>query len=312
MSDESKNVPQVAIDQQVIDDALQSVQRREEQPPTESTDVPTNSVVAVDELNEEIRSLREALRQREAELEASQAMGRETTARLKETHDRLLRTAADHENYKRRVQKEKEEISRFGNEKLLKELLPVLDNLDRALEHAKSPSDFEGLLTGIQMTRKMFEDALARFGVKGFSALGQPFDPNLHEAMQLVESDSPPNTVVQEYVRGYTLNDRLVRPAMVVVAKAREEQSESTAAEAVSDAPAEEIPPEASAEATASADAPTERLDVAEMQQQAAQAATGEGEIDAKEAETPSAPSSAAESPDARGAEDAKAEESGI
>ena len=135
--------------------------------------------------------------------------------------DRALRAAADLENVKKRAQKEREDIQKFGGEKMLKDFLPVLDNLDRALAHAKSPADFESLREGLVMTRKLFEDAFGKHGVKGFSALGQPFDPHRHEAMQQVETaEVPPNTVVTEVVRGYTLNDRLIRPAMVAVSRA--------------------------------------------------------------------------------------------
>ena len=134
----------------------------------------------------------------------------------------MLRAAADLENFKKRAQKEKEEVQRFGSEKLLKDFLPVLDNLDRALEHAKAGTEQDAFRQGVAMTRKMFEDALGKNGVKPFSAKGKPFDPNLHEAMQQVETDElPPNHVYAELVRGFTLNDRLIRPALVMVSKAK-------------------------------------------------------------------------------------------
>jgi molecular chaperone GrpE len=155
-----------------------------------------------------------------AQLELSQAKGREMMERIRDTHERMLRAVADLENYKKRANKEKEEVQKFGNEGLLREFVPVMDNLDRALEHAKSNSDFDSLLAGLAMTRKQFEDALARHGVRSFSAVGQPFDPHLHEAMQHVETtEVPPHHVVSEMVRGYTLNERLVRPALVSVAQ---------------------------------------------------------------------------------------------
>jgi molecular chaperone GrpE len=98
--------------------------------------------------------------------------------------------------------------------------LPVVDNFDRALEHAKSSGDMKSLETGVAMVRKLFEDALARHGVKAFDSVGKLFDPNFHEAMgQMETKDAPPNTVMKELVRGFTLNDRLVRPALVMVAK---------------------------------------------------------------------------------------------
>lgn len=143
------------------------------------------------------------------------------TAEAADFKDRALRSAADLDNLKKRAQKEREEIQKFGSEKLLKDFLPVLDNLDRALAHWKDAPDTGSLREGLAMTRKLFEDTLGKHGVKGFSAEGQPFDPHRHEAMQQVETaDVPPNTVVHEVVRGYTLNDRLIRPALVAVSRA--------------------------------------------------------------------------------------------
>ncbi len=129
-----------------------------------------------------------------------------------------MRAVADLENYKKRAVKEREEVQKFGVEKLVKDLLPVLDNLDRALAAAQ-PGDT--LVDGVKLVRASFEQALARHGVKGFSALGQPFDPARHEAlMQVPTADAAPGTVVLEHARGFTLNERLVRPAMVGVAVA--------------------------------------------------------------------------------------------
>jgi molecular chaperone GrpE len=193
----------------------------------------------VKKLKNDVLEARQALRQREAELEVSQEMSRSTLAKLKDQHERTLRAVADLDNFKKRIVKEREDTARFGQEKLLRDFLPVLDNLDRALEHAKSAADFEGLKSGILMTRKHFEDMLARFGVKGFSALGKVFDPKMHEAIQQMESDEPVNTIVHEVVRGFTLHDRLMRPAMVAVAKAR-------AGAPAEPAPAAEAPAESS------------------------------------------------------------------
>jgi molecular chaperone GrpE len=154
----------------------------------------------------------------ETQLELSQAKARETLERLKDEHERLLRAAADLENAKKRAAREREEVQRFGNERLLKDLLPALDGLDRAL--AAVPED-DPLAKGVRMVRSTLEQALAKHGVKGFSAMGAPFDPALHEAlMQVPTADAAPGTVVLEHARGFTLNDRLIRPAMVGVAVA--------------------------------------------------------------------------------------------
>jgi molecular chaperone GrpE len=113
----------------------------------------------------------------------------------------------------------------------------VLDNLDRALEHAKPGTEFESFRQGVAMTRKLFEDSLAKHGVKGFSSRGQPFDPHRHEAMQQVETDEmPPNHVHTELLRGFTLHDRLVRPALVMVSKAREAPAKAAPADTSSPA----------------------------------------------------------------------------
>ena len=175
-----------------------------------------------------------------AQLELSMAKGRELMGKVKDEHEKMLRATADLENYKKRATKEKEEVQKFGSEKLLRDFLPVVDNFDRALEHARTSGDIESLKKGVEMTRKLFEDTLAKHGVKSFSSKGELFDPNRHEAMSAAESDElPPNHVHSEYLRGFTLNDRLIRPALVVVSKAKSPPPEPEAAAAETPAPAE-------------------------------------------------------------------------
>jgi molecular chaperone GrpE len=153
----------------------------------------------------------------------------ESRKETEKNRDLYMRARADLENYRKRVQREKEDLARFGNENILREILPVLDNLERAVEHARSEnSETEGLLQGVEMTISQFQKALDKFGARTFSALGEPFDPARHEAMgQLETEDHPPNTVVQELQKGCLLNDRLLRPAMVMVARAPEKKSSS-------------------------------------------------------------------------------------
>jgi len=148
-------------------------------------------------------------------------------------HDLYLRARADLENYRRRAQKDKEDLAKFANENLLRELLPVLDNLSRALEHAREgETDSGALMQGVEMTLGQFNKALEQFGVAPVEALGQAFNPDCHEAMGQLESDEhPPNTVVQELQKGYFLNQRLLRPALVMIAKAPAPPSEAPAAE---------------------------------------------------------------------------------
>ena len=163
----------------------------------------------------------------EAQLEESFKRARETGERLKETHERLLRTAAEFDNFKKRAAKEKDDVQRFGSERLHKDFLPVMDNLERALDHAEQ-HDPKQVIEGVRLVQKLFESTLAKHGVVGFSAVGKPFDPALHEALMQTESDQPAGTVISEMAKGYKLNERLVRPAAVVVAKARTPATSST------------------------------------------------------------------------------------
>lgn len=136
--------------------------------------------------------------------------------------DLYLRERADLENTRKRHQRDREEAIRFANDRLLREMIPVLDNLERAVGHAEQGDDEkQGLLEGVNMTINQFRKVLEDFGVKPIIALGEDFDPNLHQAMGQVESaDQAPNTVISEFQKGYLLNDRLLRPSMVMVAKA--------------------------------------------------------------------------------------------
>ena len=154
---------------------------------------------------------------------------RELEDELSETRERVLRTAADAENFKKRLQREKEEQTRYANESLMRELLPVIDNLERALEHSEVGADQGGLLEGLNMTLKGFLDTLTRFGCTPVEAAGKPFDPNFHEAVSQEESaDHEPNTVLRELQKGYMLKERLLRPAMVLVSKRTSQQDNAT------------------------------------------------------------------------------------
>ncbi|MBE9486274.1 MAG: nucleotide exchange factor GrpE [Chloroflexi bacterium] len=149
--------------------------------------------------------------------------------------EQYLRTLADMENLRKRTQREKEELAKYANENILREILPVIDNLERAVEHAEQAENSEGLLEGVQMTLEQFGQVLTRFGVERVESLGQPFDPALHQAMGQLETDEyPANTVARQMQKGYQLNERLLRPAMVMVAKEatvpKPEDDESTTA----------------------------------------------------------------------------------
>ena len=145
-------------------------------------------------------------------------------AEAKNNYDRLLRQAAELENYKKRTSRERDEAIRFANETLIKDLLPVVDNLERAIAHAAPAGDESNpLAEGVRMVLRGLMDALAKHGVTAISAQGQTFDPSKHEAMSQVETtDHEPNSVVAELHKGYLLRERLLRPALVSVAKAPE------------------------------------------------------------------------------------------
>jgi molecular chaperone GrpE len=135
-------------------------------------------------------------------------------------HDHYLRARADLDNFRKRAQREKEDLLKFSNETILRELLPVIDNLERALQHAAADGE-KGLLQGVELTLGQFSKVLEKFNVVAIEPLGELFDSARHEAMGQVESaEQPPNTVVQLLQKGYLLNDRLLRPAMVLIAKA--------------------------------------------------------------------------------------------
>ncbi|MBE4750841.1 nucleotide exchange factor GrpE [Corallococcus sp. ZKHCc1 1396] len=250
---------QTDIGQDVIDDAVRSVERRmDEEADTAVSETEVEVEIAASDAEaaaptpevtpptEDAAALRQEVESLRAQLDFSQAKARETLERLKEAHERAkdfqeraLRAAADLENYRKRAQKEKEDVQKFGAEKLLKDLLPVVDNMDRALDAASKSTDFDSFQKGVAMTRKSFEDALGRHGVKGFSAKGLPFDPRVHEAIQQVETtEVAAGHVVYEVTRGFHLNDRLVRPAMVVVARAPEAAPPPAPAASAGDAPA--------------------------------------------------------------------------
>lgn len=142
------------------------------------------------------------------------------TAERDELQERLLRLAADTENYKKRSEREKAEFLKRANEALLKDLLPVLDNLERALEHADGPEGDPSLMEGLGLIHQELFKVLERYGLEPVAALGQPFNPEVHEAMMQQEDlEHADGTVINEMQKGYLLHGRLLRPAMVVVSK---------------------------------------------------------------------------------------------
>lgn len=145
----------------------------------------------------------------------------EALEEIKRVRDQLLRTAADFDNFRKRSRREVTDANERGREEILKELLPVFDNLERAADHAKGATEMGALIDGIDLVIKQFVDTLAKIGVEKLDARGQAFDPSVHEAIQQLETDEvPPGSVAYQVQPGYKMGGRLVRPCMVVVAKA--------------------------------------------------------------------------------------------
>lgn len=139
-------------------------------------------------------------------------------AKADEHYGQLLRLQADFDNYRKRTQKEKTEIIKYASERVVGELLPVLDNFDRAISSAQVNPDFSAFSQGVEMILRQLQTALNKEGLKAIEALGQPFDPNLHDAVLRVESEEhSENTVVEELQKGYYLNEKVLRPSMVKV-----------------------------------------------------------------------------------------------
>ncbi|MGA1790924.1 MAG: nucleotide exchange factor GrpE [bacterium] len=145
--------------------------------------------------------------------------------RNKELYDKYLRLQAEFENFKKRMEREKCEYFKYALERLIKDLIPVFDHLELAIQSAKESKNFESFSEGIQLIYKQLKDILAKEGLSYECSVGEKFDPCKHEAMMHMESaDHEPNVVMEEHKKGYFLNDRLIRPAMVTVAKRPEEK----------------------------------------------------------------------------------------
>ena len=161
----------------------------------------------------------ETLESRIATLEAELAASREEA---RQSQERWLRERADLDNYKKRSDRERADALRFGIERLIKDLLPVVDNLERAVTHAQGGGNGEPLVEGVALVLKALLEVLERHGVTRVEAKGTAFDPTHHEAVAHVETaEHEPNAVMEEHQPGYRLKDRLLRPALVSVAKAK-------------------------------------------------------------------------------------------
>jgi molecular chaperone GrpE len=150
----------------------------------------------------------------------------ELRRQLDDKQDRLLRALAEADNIRRRAQRDRDDFVKYANESLLRDLLPVLDNLDRALESARATTAGGSVVTGVELIQRELLRVLERAGVTRYSAVGQPFDPTRHEAIaRVVSTEAAPDTVVNETAPGYLLNGRVLRPALVAVAAAPDEDA---------------------------------------------------------------------------------------
>ena len=196
MSKSKKDEKEMKPEQEILEENLNEAEIETEQPAEEQ----------VEEVSQE-----EILKARVEELEKANA----------ELKDQMLRRQAELENYRKRLIRDKEEAIQFSNENLIKDLLGFLDNMDRALAVAKSTGDVNGLIEGFEMTQNQLLSTLDRnWGLKAIDAVGKEFDPSLHEAcMMTVDENLDKETVLEEFQKGYTLHDRVIRPAKVKIGK---------------------------------------------------------------------------------------------
>jgi molecular chaperone GrpE len=160
---------------------------------------------------------------------------------VKENYERYLRQVAEVDNFKKRIHREKEDAIRYANENLIKDILPVIDNLERAIAHAQGGSNGKPLVEGVELVLRGLLDVFSKHGVVQIPAVGEVFDPVKHEAMAQVESTQyEPNTVIDEHHRGYLLRERLLRPALVTVAKAPQSKEKKNGDSEVEKAPGDD------------------------------------------------------------------------
>jgi len=158
---------------------------------------------------ESVASLREALEKKEAE--------------CRELQDKYVRTLAEMDNFRKRMNRELNDSVKFANEKILGDLLTVVDNMERAINHSKEKKDFDSLIDGLELTMKEFKGVFEKHGVESIESVGQLFDPSMHHAVSVTESVTHgENIIVEEFRKGYMLNDRVLRHSLVSVAKKKD------------------------------------------------------------------------------------------
>lgn len=180
-------------------EAVEAVKTEEEAEALEAVEKSKPAVEAAEDIIKELEEAREKIRERE---------------------DKLLRLAAEFENYKKRMERERSNSLKYAGEGIIKELLPAVDNLERALEQGEDTGDVSSLLEGVRMTRDGLMGSFEKIGVKPIASVGETFDPNYHEALTMEASkEVPENVVMQEFQKGYLYKDRLIRAAKVIVSR---------------------------------------------------------------------------------------------
>ncbi|WP_336787034.1 nucleotide exchange factor GrpE [Paenibacillus sp. MMO-177] len=177
-------------------------------------------MVSNDQHNETIDEVLEEQQTEQQEENEAQEDPRieELTKLAEENQQRYLRAQADFDNFRRRTQKEKEDLAQYASMKLIGQLLPVVDNFERAVAAASANQDFEALAKGVDMIFRQLEQTLQQEGLKAMDAVGEPFNPEFHQAIMTVESDEhEEGIIVEEVQKGYILKERVLRPAMVKV-----------------------------------------------------------------------------------------------
>ncbi len=199
-----------------LEDSENRAQGQEKPEPQSNLEINQKIPQPNNELGEETaeKKLSDPIKKMEARIE-------ELEKEVEANYDRFIRVTADFENYKKRVAREISDLRKFANENILKDMLSVVDNLERAIESGlKQDIEKQTLLEGVEITLKDLFRMFEKYGVKDFKSEGQPFDPVFHQAMmQEQTNDYPDNTVLNELQKGYTIHERLLRPAMVVVAR---------------------------------------------------------------------------------------------
>jgi len=171
------------------------------------------------EKHEELEIKKGELPPKQTEIESMKEQLAEKDKLIEEYKNKHLRALADLDNFKKRINMEKDELIRFSNEVLIKELLPIVDNFGKAIESMQKTVPDDNMIKGLALTKKQIEDVFAKFGVKEVEAMNKPYDPNYHEAIMTKESDKEEGIILEEIQKGYTMHGRLLRPSMVIVSK---------------------------------------------------------------------------------------------